>query len=405
MRILLVHNLYRSAIPSGENAVFHAERELLREAGHEVEVFTRSNDEVGAHSLKAASAALTMAWNARSAASLKARLAELKPDCVHVHNTFPLITPAAFWAAHQHAPAVVMTLHNNRLYCAAGIGMREGQPCTQCLTSRSVLPGIRYACYRGSRAATLPVSAHIAFHHAIGTWQHKVDAFIALTEFQRSQLIEAGLPQQRIHVKPNFTQPPKRVVPWRERENKVVFVGRVAPEKGCDLLVEAWRAWGGDAPRIEVIGDGQMLPELRRQLGQAGWADNVTLLGNLPSEAVQERVATAKLLVLPSRWLESLSMSIVEAFSHGVPVVASRLGTLQSIVHEGDNGRLFTCGDASDLLSVVRALWADDAALASMSERALDHYQRYYSPAVTYRRLIEIYGAARDEHAAANTSS
>ncbi|MGH8453970.1 MAG: glycosyltransferase family 4 protein [Nevskiales bacterium] len=395
MRILLVHNLYRAAIPSGENTVYAAERELLASTGHKVFEFTRSNDEISEMRLSTAlQATLLMPWNPLSADAFQQVLRTVDPDVIHVHNTFPLITPAIFWAAKASRAAVVMTLHNYRLFCAAGIAMRDKHPCTLCLEKRSVLPALRYGCYRNSRLATLPVAAQIALHHRLGTWQRQVDGFIALTNFQRGQLIAAGLPTDRIYVKPNFTYPPTQRVPWQQRENKVVFVGRLASEKGCDLLLRAWIEWGKKAPQLELIGDGELATELKSLVTQHGLEDKVHMTGTITPQEVRTRMATARLLVLPSRCLESLSMSILEAYALGVPVVASRLGTLQSIVTEGETGHLFDCGNSVDLLKVLQDIWNQPATLERMSLSAVSHYEQDYSPAGNYAKLMDIYRQA-----------
>jgi glycosyltransferase involved in cell wall biosynthesis len=182
---------------------------------------------------------------------------------VHVHNTFPSLSPAVFHAVGYRA-ARVLVLHNYRLYCAAAMLLRSGRVCTECLDRRSALPSLRYGCYRGSRIATAPIAASVALHRALGTWTEHVDAFLALSDFQRLRMIQAGLPAAKVHVRPSFFPGDPAVMPWSERPAYVVFSGRLTAEKGVAALLRAWRAWGEEAPELRVVGGGALLPQLTR---------------------------------------------------------------------------------------------------------------------------------------------
>jgi glycosyltransferase involved in cell wall biosynthesis len=193
----------------------------------------------------------------------------MRPDVVHVHNTFPLISPSIFHAI-GHRAARVLTLHNYRIFCAAAIPMRHGRVCTECLDSRSVLPSLRYGCYRDSRAATVPLAAGVALHRRLGTWSNHVEAFISLTEFQRELLSWSGLPTAKIRVKPNFYPGRPTVIPWQEREPSVVFAGRLTAEKGVSTLIRAWKLWGEEALQLELVGDGELRPDLEQMRRRHG---------------------------------------------------------------------------------------------------------------------------------------
>ena len=196
MRLLVVHNFYGSEAPSGENMVYQAEKALLKSRGHSVEEFTRHSDEIRSKGFRGQlRGALATPWSRRSARELRNHVERMRPDVVHVHNTFPLISPSIFHAI-GHRAARVLTLHNYRIFCAAAIPMRHGRVCTECLDSRSVLPSLRYGCYRDSRAATVPLAAGVALHRRLGTWSNHVEAFISLTEFQRELLSWSGLPRR-----------------------------------------------------------------------------------------------------------------------------------------------------------------------------------------------------------------
>jgi glycosyltransferase involved in cell wall biosynthesis len=389
MKVLLVHNFYGSSAPSGENQVFEAENAMLLKYGHKVGSFTRHSDYlirskfIGA--IRGASSAI---WNPFVNSSLSSKINEFKPDIIHVHNTFPSISPGIFHAIDNKIP-VVLTLHNYRLFCPAAIPFRQGRVCTDCLNRRSVIPSIKHGCYRDSRIATLPVAASVAAHRALGTWNDKVDAFIVLSEFQRELMVSGGLNESKIYVKPNFCPGPDggTVVPVQERSPQVVFVGRLSKEKGVHTLVHAWHLWGADAPLLRIIGDGPLSVELRRMSNGLP----IEFLGQVSSDIVKHEIASSRLLILPSETFETFGLVIIEAFAVGTPVVVSNIGPLSSIVDNGINGAFFNVSDSVSLLSAIKNLIHKPSLLDEMSRSAHQTYKDLYSEDANYNKLMMIY--------------
>lgn len=395
MKIVLAHNYYGFAAPSGENTVYQAEAELLRGQGHTVIEFTRHSDEIRNRGIfGTVQGALSTLWNPFSARRLRQVLSREQPDILHVHNTFPLLSPSIFHAAKGLPVATVLTLHNYRTFCAAGIPMRNGFPCTECLDRKSILPSLKYGCYRGSRLATVPMAAMIALHRKAGTWDKHVDVFVALTAFQRDALVAAGLPAVRMHIKPHFYPNPPIPLQWDERQPKVVFIGRLGREKGVHVLVEAWRNWGADAPFLELIGDGPEKTRLQETVAGAGLEDKITFAGQLPFEEVQRRLARARLLVLPSLCFEGFPMVIREALALGVPVAASRIGSIPCIIADGETGVLFEPNDAVDLERVVKYMWKIPQKLSAMAMEARKTFEKSYTANTNHETLMRIYEAA-----------
>lgn len=399
MKILLVHNYYGSSAPSGENVVFESEKRLLIENGETVVTHTTSSDGLRkAGALGSLVGGLVTPWNPVALADVRRTLRSEAPDIMHVHNTFPTLSPAIFYAAREVQTATVLTLHNYRLFCSAGIPMRHGRPCTECMTRKSVIPALKYGCYRNSRVATLPLAFSIELHRSLHTWSREVDAFITLTEFQRGLVIDAGLPAEKVHVKPNVTSPVVAPVPWPQREEKAIFVGRVSTEKGVHILLESWRLWGSSAPRLEIVGDGPDLAQLRYWAKQHLY-DTVTFAGQLTCADAQSRLASAKLLILPSLWFEGFPMVLLEALARGVPVMASRLGAMPCLISEGMEGALFNPGDSNDLCRVVKSVWGKSGQLEAMAMTARRSFECRYGSAETYKTLMQIYGMAAAERA------
>lgn len=388
MRVLLVHNFYGSAAPSGENQVFEAEKALLQSRGHEVAEFTRQSDEIrGPGVWGNIQGAAATPWNPWSAWAIRQAVARFLPDVVHVHNTFPLISPSIFHALAGTGVARVLTLHNYRLFCPAAIPMRAGKVCTDCLDQRSVLPALQHGCYRNSRLATVPLALNVALHRAVGTWSHQVDAFIALTEFQRQRVVDAGLTASRVHVKPNFYPGNPVVVPWAQRQPYVVFAGRLTAEKGVATLIRAWQGWGPEAPELRVLGGG----EVRCQLEALAAGLPVRFLGQVDAVEAQRQIAQARLLVLPSECFEGFPMVVREAFAFGTPVAVSNIGPLPSIVKQGVSGVVFGAADPESLLNTVRTAWQAPAILENLGQGARQAFDALYNEDANYRTLMMIY--------------
>ena len=390
MRVLLIHNFYGSAAPSGENQAFEAERVLLVSRGHEVATFTRHSDEIRSGGVWGIiKAALATPWNPWTARLVRRAVEHFRPDVVHVHNTFPLISPAIFYAIGPRA-ARVLTLHNYRVLCAAGLFLREGKVCTKCADGRTVVPALVHGCYRASRLATAPVATSVALHQALGTWRHQVEAFIALSGFQRDRLVTAGLPARKVYLKPNFYPGNPAVIPWSGRGAHVVFVGRLSAEKGVLSLLRAWAAWGANAPELRLVGGGEVRAELERM----GSGLPVRFLGQKSPTLAQAEIARARLLLLPSECFEGSPMVALEAFAFGTPVGVSNLGPLPAIVAAGRNGIVFEAGNPESLLREVSAAWQTPELLERLGQGARAEFETKYTEDANYSRVMQVYEAA-----------
>lgn len=393
MKVLLVHNFYGSTAPSGENQVFEAEKALLCSRGHEVHTFIRHSDEIRKQGAwGAVQGALATPWNPWMFRALRQAVASFQPDVVHVHNTFPLLSPAIFHAIGNRS-AKVFTLHNYRLFCPAAIPMRDGKVCTECMERHRVWPGLRHGCYRNSRLATLPLAVNVALHRLLRTWSKLVDGFITLTEFQRRQMIAAGLPDELVHVKPNFYPGLPGVVPWQERRPCVVFAGRLTEEKGVRTLVRAWLDWGEHAPELRIVGDGPLRQELEQLVANQPKVP-IHFLGQLDAHDAQSEIAHSRLLALSSECFETFGLVVVEAFAFGTPAAVSNIGPLPSIVQGGCNGVIFQPGKAQSLLAEVRAVWETPGLLERFSQHARVEFETKYTSLINYSTLMAIYRQA-----------
>lgn len=378
LRVLVVHNGYQ--LRGGEDAVADDEVGLLRRHGHVVQRYGRHNDEVGA--LGRLQLARDTVWSDRTARELREVLAGFRPDVVHVHNSFPLISPSLYWAAHGAGVPVVQTLHNFRLLCPQGLLLREGRVCEDCV-GRVPWRGVLHRCYRGSATQTAAVAVMVQAHRALGTWRDKVDRYIALNEFCRTKFVEGGLPAARIRVKPNFVDLP---APPAQPRRGFLFVGRLAAEKGIGVLADAQSVRAGADP-VRVAGTG---PESDRLQGLRG----LQLLGSLTPPQVYGQMASAVALVVPSIWYENFPRTVVEAYANELPVIASRLGALASLVEEGRTGLLFAPGDAADLARQLDWAAAHPQEMRRMGLAARRHYEAHLGGDANHLQLTAIYREA-----------
>ncbi|MES2987759.1 MAG: glycosyltransferase, partial [Pseudomonadota bacterium] len=311
-KVLVIHNRYQQA--GGEDAVFANEVALLRSSGSETETLTADNDDIQGALAKAA-AALRVIHNPAGRAAVAEAIARFRPDVVHVHNFFPKLSPAVFDACADSGVPVVWTLHNFRLACANGLLFRDGRPCEDCV-GRAPISAVLHRCYRGSLAGSAAVAGMIGFHNMRGTWQRKVTRFIVLSDFARALVTRAGVPAERISVKPNFIfDPLSGIDPGPPQRGGAVFVGRLSAEKGATVMIEAWRK----LPNIPLtlLGDG---PE--RAALEAAAPANVRFLGFQQRAEVMAAVQSAQAIVVPSTCYENFPLAVVEAMALGTPVIA-----------------------------------------------------------------------------------
>jgi glycosyltransferase involved in cell wall biosynthesis len=384
---MIVHNRYRGAQPSGENAVVDDEAALLVDAGCEVHTVQVSSDDIADASIRdRARLPLDVVWSQRGASLIRRAIADGRPDVVHFHNTFPLLSPAAIRAAARSQSRVLLTLHNFRPLCASALFLRDGKSCEDCVGTRFALPALRHGCYRGSRAATLPVAAMGVVHRRLGTWTDGVDMILFPSAFARARYIAAGWPKEKLVVKHNTA---RHTGPRRDGAGTgFVAVSRLSAEKGIDVLLDAWSLREPDGSALTIVGDGEDREMLRARV--AGRPD-VRFVGALPSAEVIETVRRSRALVVPSRCYEVFPRVVVEAYSVGVPVIASRIGALADVVDDGVTGLHAAAGEAEELASVIARLAADDALAVRLGDGAYRRFLRSFAPDVATRRLLEIY--------------
>jgi glycosyltransferase involved in cell wall biosynthesis len=383
-RVLLAHNYYRE--PGGEDQVFANEGTLLEQRGHRVTRFTMNNDALEGRT-PTSLAAITL-WNRATYRRIRDLIRQERPDIVHFHNTFPLISPAAYYAAKAEGVAVVQTLHNYRLLCPNALFFRDGKVCEDCLGKRLPWPGVVHACYRDSYTASAGAATMLVTHRLLRTWMRQVDVYLALSQFARSKFVEGGLPVDKLLVKPNFVDPDPGV--GTGPRDYALFVGRLSDQKGIGTLLDAWERLES-APPLVLVGAGPLEADV---VSRARKAPTIRWLGSRPREDVSRLMGGALAVILPSGSYENFPMVVAEAYAHGTPVVASDLGALAELVEHGTTGLRFRRGDAADLAEQVRWAATHPEDMRRMGGNARREYEAKYTADQNYRVLTEAYEVA-----------
>lgn len=381
-RVLIVHNYYQ--IPGGEDTVVSNEKKLLENHGHEVFLYTRHNSELKEFSkFQKLLLPFSTVFNLRTYREVKAVIKKENIDMVHVHNTLNLVSPSVYYAAfHCHVP-VVQTVHNFRLLCPGATFFRDGHTCEECL-SHGLFCAIKHKCYRGSAVQTLACVLSTWIHRFFRTYE-KLN-YICLTEFNKEKLLQLKqIKKDRVFVKPNFVEEAGEIIPYDRRKNQFVYVGRLEEIKGIDVLLNAWKLLGEEAPELLLCGKGP-LEDWCREFITENHLERVKQLGFVPNERVREIIGESKGLVLPTQVYEGFPMTIAEAYACGTPVIGSNLGNTGSLIERGKSGLKFDYQSPESLAETVKKA---EKELSGLEEETISRY----SAKNNYEQLRKIYEA------------
>lgn len=383
MRILQVHNQH--ATEGGADHVLHHEAEVLTAAGHEIDRFLLPPaDSMGGAGLANGVKAI---WNVEACREVGRTIERFDPDVVHVHTPFPLLSPAVFRTIAKHGKPAVGTAHSFRYSCIKGTCLRDGHTCEDCVGKVLKLPGIRNRCYHNSAAGSAALTLGLTTHRVLGTFR-QIDRLITLTEFARQLLIRDGVAPDHVVVKPNSIPDPGVSEPRVGPPSYAVFLGRFVEEKGIRTLLEAWKSIGDRLP-LRLAGDGPLRP-----LVEEAAANNpgIEYVGWLDDADLNDFVAGAELLVMPSEWYEAGEpLVLIRALALGRPVVSCDLENICATVRETESGLIFRTGDASSLSETVLDGLEKLDDLRKMGTRGRAVYERTFTPERNRESLEQIY--------------
>jgi len=391
MRVLLVHSAYQQF--GGEDSVVRAETELLKKHGDEVHLYSRHNDEIKQFGLLDKALFFPQSlYSWKTSGELEDVVRRVKPDVAFIHNVYPLVSPAAYHKLHQLGVPTVQVLHNFRPFCPNGFFYTQGQICEAC-KGGNYLNAVSKRCYKNSRMLSGLYAVTLGLNR-LGGMVDKVSGFICLTEFFRIKMREAGVPDSKLFVRPNFVDAPQ-LTDQKTGNSYVLFMGRLSPEKGCRTLVHAFEK----LPQVtlKILGTGPMEQELRDYIRAKGM-QNVELLGFKSGAEKLEILRNALCLVLPSEWYENFPVTVLEAFMASKPVIASRMGGLPYIVEEGKSGLLFEAGKSEELAQRIQQLVDHPENAARMGACGRQLSETKYGPQQAYSNLMSIFAQVQSRN-------
>lgn len=393
-RALLLHNYYIHK--GGEDIVFTKEKSLLEKFGCSLNEYSINNEDLSKYSF--ARNAFNTIWNNEVYRRIDLIIKQSKPDIIHCYNTFPMLSPSVYYAAKKNKVPVIQRLPNYRLFCPNGLLLRNGQPCEICLHTGNPMYGFFYKCYRGSYFASFVVACMIFIHRLLGTWNNEVDAYICLTSFSRGLFIKAGLPKEKLEIKPNFL-PLDPGVSNEDREF-CLYVGRLSHEKGVNILLEAWKK-NKIKHQLVIIGDG---PSSNLVIDAQNENPYIIWLGKKQTDEILRFMKKAHFLIIPSICYENFPNTLVESFACGTPVIASDIGATRELVDNNFTGLHFRSGDSEDLARKIMMLLNKPLLIKEMQKNCRAEYEAKYTAERNYQMLMEIYQTAIERNRARKPS-
>ncbi|MEU4221989.1 glycosyltransferase family 4 protein [Actinoplanes sp. NPDC026623] len=384
MKVVVAHNRYREAIPSGENVIVDTEIAQLTAAGIEVLPFQRASDSIGDLPLaQKALLPLSPIYGRAAQQDLSDLLRRERPDLLHLHNPYPLLSPWVVRTAHAHGVPVVQTVHNYRQVCSSGLYFRDGHNCTDCRGKAFGWPAVAHRCYRGSAAQSALMATTLAVHRS--TWK-SVDRYIALTGRIAEHLRDYGIPDERIVIKPNGLPDPGEPEPVGDG---FLYAARLSPEKGLALLLDAWRRHPeGTLGQLRIAGDGELRPLAERAAAERA---DVTYLGALDRDGMAAARTRASVIVAVPTWNDVLPTVILEAMAAGRPVLGTDVGGIGYLLGIGEPVEAAGWVVAPDAEALAAALPVARAGAAGLAPAARKRYLQAFHPDVVTRRLIDVY--------------
>lgn len=390
MKILVIHNFHRKGSASGDDQVFVSETNLLESHGNQVIKYTVSNDEFdNAGVVGKLKATFGMLWSFKNYNAVRRIIREEKPEIVHIHTFFPLLSPSILYAVKRSGGKIVATLHDTRLICPCSTSLRGTELCNKCGDGK-YFRMCKYGCFKNSKLQSFIVAGIFSYHRFRKTFYNQIDRYICLNENQIQLLTDIGFDKQKIIKKYNF-------VPDAEAnlqdvkidglpERYVVFYGRIGEEKGIRVLMQIWDKIP-DIPLV-VMGGGPLEEEFKTWAAQH---KNVYYLGYTDHGRCLSIVRGGEFVVFPSIWYEGCSMVEIETECLGKGLIATDLGFSAEAINNGINGFKVKLDDIEGFRKCILSVWNNPEMAFEIGKNARLDYEKKYRPEDNYKKLMEIY--------------
>lgn len=385
MRILLVHNFYRWR--GGEDEFVEQLYGMLQERGHAVRFFSAHSDEIEHYALhQRLKIAAESFYSFSTAQRLRQTVQEFRPDVLHVHNVFPVLSPSVYWVARQKHIPLVQSVHNFRFVCPNGFAFTRGEVCFRCLASRHMLHAIRFRCLNGDLSQSVLYASVIGIHRSLKTLG-ELSGHLMTVNRMLAEILRNEFPTARITVLPNYIET-ARYQPRDAFKASFVYLGRLSEEKGVRTLIQAMRYTQGFV--LEVIGTGTLSAELKREADTLA-PGRVIFHGFVGGDERFDLLKSATALIMPSHSHDSWPMAVLEAMALGIPVIASRQGGLPDMVQDGETGLLFDAGQPKQLAIAMQKLAESPDRVKQMGIAARYRAETEFDVEVYYQKLMGVY--------------
>lgn len=390
MKILVIHNFHRKGSASGDDQVFKSETALLESYGNQVIKYTVTNDEFdNAKLLGKLSAIFGMLWSSKNYKAVQQLIEKEKPDIVHTHTFFPLLSPSILYAAKRSGVKVVATLHDTRFVCPCSTSLRGTELCNDCGDGK-YFRMFKYGCFKNSRLQSFIVAVIFTYHRLRRSFYKQIDRYICLNENQIQHLTKIGFDRNKITKKYNFVSDAeanlKAIKTDYLPERYAVFYGRIGEEKGIRILMKIWNKLP-DIPLV-VMGSGPLEDEFKQWTEKH---DNVYFLGYTEHAKCLSIVKGGEFVVFPSIWYEGCSMVEIETESLGKGLIATDLGFSTEAIENGVNGYKVKLGDVKGFRECITELWSNPELISEIGKNARLDYEQKYKPGNNFEQLMDIY--------------
>jgi glycosyltransferase involved in cell wall biosynthesis len=392
VKIALFHNLYQ--IRGGEERMYQLEEQALRACGHDVVRYEIDNRKLFANDSFTTKfkTAINAPYNKTAAQSTLSFLEREQPDVGHIHNWFPLFSPAIYTVHRSLGIPVVQSLHNYRLGCASANYHRNGQECTLC-SPHNNLPALRHRCYKNSLTGTYTWKRVMDRNWKNGTFTSLVDHYICPSLEVYRRHAQMGVPESKMSVIHNASPDPLELKNKAETANhcEILSIGRLVREKGTHILIEAWKRLPSTITknaRLKIIGTG---PESSHLHAQSAGFDNIVFTGELSREETLQSLLQASLLVFPTLWAEPFGLNVIEAMSTNTPVIASDIGGPAELLKDGRCGCLIPPNNIDALRHTLEGMLSQPQQLIEMGLHGRTCYEQNFTPKTHAERLIQCY--------------
>ena len=384
MNILLAHNFYKYF--GGEDSIALREKGLLEENKEQVYFYTKDNKETDSYNLnKKINFFVQTIFSSSTKKELKTIIKDFKPDIAYTHNIFPLISPSIFHTLHAESIPCVQNVQDYRWLCPNGVFYINDSICEKCKNG-AFWNAIRYKCFRDSFLLSGLYATTIGTNRLSGVFK-KIDAFVCTTEFNKQKLMEAGIEEKRLFIKPNYLDI-TNIEPSVGTGNHIIFLGRLSQEKGLWTLIKAFEKIKD--LQLKIVGTGPLEHPLRKYIKENS-INNISIEGFKEGDEKNNLIKNALFMVFPSEWYEHFPIVLLEAFAFGKPVIASDIGNMPLIVENEKSGLHFKAGDIDDLIEKIRILSQNNSEITRMGEFARKKIETYYTPEINYKILKSIF--------------